>query len=268
MNFQRQEMETLVADLDLAIDETAHIHHCKEGQGNDRMYITNKEDCYLFYCHHCGSKGKLNKKFKYYNRHVSPERRAVKHISTEPPQDALYKAIEFPVKAISWLAKSKLTLQQVEQQGIWWSERLQRVGIPVVADGYQGFIARNIDTDGAKYLVRRKDAEKFIFRRKPNKDSKTVVIVEDAMSCIRLSYAGYNSVALQGTALTDTMLAYLIDNYTRFVLWLDDDKPEVKIKQVKIKQELELFGNVSMRKTPNDPKEYTRDELRLIVGDV
>ena len=267
MRFQIQEMKELVADLEIAEGETAHVHHCKEGHNNDRLYISNKEDCYLFYCHHCGSKGKLDKHLKHYHRHVTPKAKP-KYVSANPPEDAEFKVMHWPVKAIAWLAKAKLNVKQIEQQGMWWSEKLQRVGIPVVANGYQGFIARNIDAHGAKYLVKRKDDQKFIFRRRPKKDSRTVVIVEDALSCIRLSYAGYNAVALQGTSLTDTMLSYLLDHYDNFIVWLDDDKPEVKIKQVKLKQELDLFGKVSMRKTPNDPKEYTADELRLIVGNV
>ena len=37
---------------------TVNIFHCKQGPGNDRLYITRKEDGNIVaYCHHCGSRG-------------------------------------------------------------------------------------------------------------------------------------------------------------------------------------------------------------------
>jgi len=40
---------------------TVHVHHCKEGSNNDRLYVTRKEDgTILAYCHHCGASGYHN----------------------------------------------------------------------------------------------------------------------------------------------------------------------------------------------------------------
>lgn len=37
---------------------TVNIHHCKDGPGNDKLYITRKDDgTILAYCHHCGKRG-------------------------------------------------------------------------------------------------------------------------------------------------------------------------------------------------------------------
>ena len=35
-----------------------HIHHCKQGHNNDRLYIRRNEDeSIVAYCHHCGKSG-------------------------------------------------------------------------------------------------------------------------------------------------------------------------------------------------------------------
>ena len=40
---------------------TVHIHHCKTGNNNDRLYITRKDDdSIVAYCHHCGASGGFN----------------------------------------------------------------------------------------------------------------------------------------------------------------------------------------------------------------
>ena len=70
MRFSTYEMKQMIESLDheLVENETAHIHHCKDGHGNDRCYITNVGERILFYCHHCGKKGGLTNNLAAYKR--------------------------------------------------------------------------------------------------------------------------------------------------------------------------------------------------------
>ena len=56
--FTRQESRQLTEYLDLAEGEQTNAHHCKQGKGNDKLYIKKVENnAYILYCHHCGKSG-------------------------------------------------------------------------------------------------------------------------------------------------------------------------------------------------------------------
>jgi hypothetical protein len=51
------DVKSLLPSEPMLLDETIHVHHCKQGRNNDRFYITRKQDGYVYYCHHCGASG-------------------------------------------------------------------------------------------------------------------------------------------------------------------------------------------------------------------
>lgn len=245
---------------DLDEGETINIHHCKEGKDNDRCYVTNKGDCYLFYCHHCGGYGKVSEKLATYKKKIKKEATRLPN-SFSIPSTAEKDVRRWPIEARLWPQRASLTREQIEEVGMVWDERSGRVCIPISFDGeYRGYVARLINGDGPKYLARRNDLAHFIYA-KHAEPTKRVILVEDILSCIKLYYSGYNAVALQGTSIDDTLLNYITKHYNDFIIWLDNDNPQVKMNQVKLQKKLSLFGTTRIIKSEVDPKEYSKEEI-------
>lgn len=73
-------------------------------------------------------------------------------------------------------------------------------------------------------------------------------------------------MALFGTNLTEVRLAWLIENYDRFVVWLDDDNAEVRRNTRRLHRRLSLFGPcVTITGVGKDPKHCLDSEIGEIV---
>lgn len=270
MRFSYKQMEEYAALVrDSPENTTVNIHHCKSGHNNDRLYITNKGDVVVAYCHHCKYKGSWKVKRAAYKKHVAAiGKKSYHHLSGNLPADLLIATDKWPIKAIKWALDAGLTTADILSNGFGYSPKLNRVVIPIIHNGYKGYTARRLDGDGPKYLNAYKDGKDgFVFTKRVG-TSKVLVIVEDILSTIRVAGAGYNAVALLGTSLDQNIINLILaEGYTDFILWLDNDNPDVKLQQARIKQTLELFGKCNLVKTDNDPKSYTNKEIESILGD-
>ena len=268
MKFSYKEMRDILEDVgELEEGQSVNIHHCKDGHNNDRLYITNKGEVTLFYCHHCAKRGSLKNNLATYKRYTRTSGEKRYHQSSMLPSDINTVPSTWPVEALKWPLTARLSFTDMETLGLAYSPRINRVCVPVTFSGeYRGFIARRIEGDGPKYLARYKqeDRDYFIYARCPY-DSSTVVIVEDVLSAAKIEKAGYNVVALLGTHISDSLIHFISSNYSTYIEWLDDDNPDVKMKQVKLRHQLSLYGNVRLIKTPNDPKTYSINEIQDIL---
>ena len=147
MRFSYNEMQELLNGYDLAEDETIKLHHCKQGNGNDACYITNKGECILFYCHHCQMSGSIKNKLAAYKRKTSSKAFMPKHVGL--PYDIELEPLKWPVEALKWLLEAHIPIQEIKSHGMGYSKKYSRVVIPINFDGvYQGYTARRIGTDG------------------------------------------------------------------------------------------------------------------------
>lgn len=272
--FSYKEMRGILDDVgEPAVGETIHIHHCKEGDHNDRLYITNKGDIILFYCHHCLCKGAYRPKLSKLKSHLRKDDSIVdssKKATPYIPSDAIHDIRAWPVQASVWPSKAHLSYEVVGYMRMAYSPSRNRVYVPVYFEGeYQGYISRRIDDkDGSpKYIQKFLDKEKFIYSCVADEHYKTVILVEDVLSATRLKMCGYNAVAILGTHVTDGLLHYLTQHYDSFIIWMDNDKREVKLKQVAAKRKLESYGKVKIIKTDLDPKEYSDTDIEEILND-
>lgn len=268
MRFSYKEMKQMLNDLpnELNENETINVHHCKSGKDNDRCYITNKGERILFYCHHCGSKGSIKNSLSAYKRatgKISYKLPPTYHL----PPDCEFNPTKWPVDARLWLLRASVSDVLAKDKGMGYSPSLNRVCVPVTFEGeYRGYVARRIGEDGPKYLARANNKDKFIYSNNIN-STGTVVIVEDILSSIRISNLGYNSIAIQGTNITDSLLDYITDNYNNYIIYLDNDNRQVKLCQAKLKSQLSMYGKVNLIKAETDPKELNDDELEDIIND-
>ena len=282
-----------MSSIYMAVDEyvpyaPAHVgtvskHHCKSGVGNDRLYITRCEDGYtiLAYCHHCGKKGKHNQKDGMTIEQMKAFKPVEKSRSgkyTMPSATLLQCNSKTPVVAQQWVRKARVTLEEADAHGMRWSKEHDRVIIPVTTFGQLSMIQsrRIMDEDSGPKYCNYKNFDGLPFRsfhpslstHKFVLNSKaSVVIVEDALSCIRVGRQ-LPCIALMGTHLSDIMLSYLIaKRFKNFLVFLDDDNPEVKWRQQDLHKRLSMFGKVAVVHTDGtDPKELDEDDLELVLA--
>ena len=54
----KQEIKQLLEEAgDIPIGKQINIHHCKQGKGNDKLYIKRLNHGSVLFCHHCGKSG-------------------------------------------------------------------------------------------------------------------------------------------------------------------------------------------------------------------
>lgn len=254
----------------LAANKTERINHdttyCS-GESNS-LSISRKDDGTLvMYCHRCGKLGVASENF----RRVAAIKRSDNHSGESCyqygesiciPSQSNQQFSQWPVQARHWYRKHGITDSEVKAYGLHFNEKSRRIIIPIYQDGELiSYQSRKIFDDDPypKYLTVTKNKSKSFWKKCDKEEIKDVVLVEDVLSGIKVG-RNNNVVALTGVNLSDYLMNYL-SKFDRFFIWLDDDKPEVKLKQVQLKNRLGLWGEVYIIKTDNDPKTYTDEEI-------
>lgn len=250
---------------------TIHVHHCKDGQQNDRLYITRRDNGdVVAYCHHCGKSG-------YHREAFSRVKRSKKCYSEVQniarcndklllPRDSTSEIADWPAKASIWIHGAGIKQDTAKKYGIVYSEYWDRVIIPVHKDGdLVGYQARNLlrSSSEPKYVTITNDREHMFWIGDKVTDN-VCVICEDVLSAIRCNKF-VSSVALLGTKLSDYGLNYL-SQFSEFIVWLDNDNPEVKKSQMSIKRRLSIFGKTRIIKVNKEPKHMSDEEIKKCLN--
>lgn len=204
----------------IGIGEQIHVDHHECGDTRSRFYIKRETDRILGYCHNCGIGG----------AHTAVKYRATKKTAAVradfTPPDLTYT---IPPAGLDWLHEWGFTEKDAKRWTIGWSPSSQRVCLPVVLQERDkitltGYQLRRMGTYGPKYLSARGDAPmEALFR-----SHDPVVIVEDLLSAYRVYDAGFTSLPLLGYHIRPERIAALLsEGFTKFVVWLDNDKPEI-----------------------------------------
>lgn len=140
-------------------------------------------------------------------------------------------ANKIPIEAYTWLWDAGITDEMGADNMIGWSDQYRRVIIPIMDEEgkLQGWIGRDVFYDkktkqGHKYILRKQAGlARRIYFTKHQKDSTTVVMVEDILSAIRVNWAtSFETVALLTTSVGTDLLHEYMDY--KMVIWLDDDQ--------------------------------------------
>lgn len=167
-----------------------------------------------------------------------------------------------------------VTDTELKNFGIGWSEKLNRLIFPVShgADlvGWQGRYYGK-DESQPKYITRYKDTGDlyvYIPFLKPSLSSDACVVVEDFFSAIRCSRYT-NALALLGSNMGDAACVRVSRGNRKALIFLDDDTRQVRLNQLKIKQQLTQVGVCATIITGvgKDPKELKEEELRDLITD-
>lgn len=122
------------------------------------------------------------------------------------------------------------------------------------------------------------DMHKIIFQ--PNTEGECIVLVEDFISCIRLSKF-IPCICLFGTSLKSPQLQYILKNFSYIYIWMDGDEPGIKASNNIVKQLSKTFNN-KVKYTPLlykslyieeilkdfSPKEVCDETIKNVLGEV
>lgn len=133
------------------------------------------------------------------------------------------------------------------------------------AKGLVGFQARAFPQRDPKYVTYLSDDFKKLWPRPaydPILGGKDMVIVEDYISAVKVSLAGYNALCLYGSNLGS------VDHVKagRVVIWLDNDNRQIKLKQHAIRERILQFNSNCDTIRLTDAKDYTIDQIRDILN--
>jgi len=261
-------------------EQQIHINHDGCPAGTDtkkRLYIKrtgdkNGKPNYIAYCQHCSSGG------RYYSPSLGYKKSGSSSVAMPTtygnrvvlPPDIDRHIKGWPSGARIWLYRYDIRDSDISQFGIGWSESRGRIILPVYNKAgklalFQTRRIRKYDSK-PKYLTYRNESALFITRY--NVD--TCVITEDYLSAIRCGrIKGMAGCAVLGASLSEKHVLTLLNNFDKFIIFLDDDNSQVKRNQLKIKHKLELFADVKLLAGVNhpgcDPKELNEKDLEEIL---
>ncbi len=163
---------------------------------------------------------------------------------------------DVPLAAHVWVLRGGLTPEDAYNlYGMKYDPFLRRVIIPL----RKGFLSRALYDERPKYIKSSLTETYELYR-----DNSAVVVTEDILSAIKVHKAGYNSIAILGTAVSITM-AHNIAQYKEAVIWTDDDKAG-KDAYVKLKKRLALYP-IKVRRilTTDDPKRINLETIKQLM---
>jgi len=244
--------------------------------GRDSMVVERKDDGRVSsHCFRCGRRGSIGAS-GYYRENAkqiidNSEKSCPAGVrTTEIPKDLTDNWERFPLGVKLWLIKAYITPVTSANNQIKWSNSKAAIYIPVMQAGKTtekvqvGYVIRWFNPKD--YRTQTEDTRMFFgYWRGPSDIRRRVVLVEDAISAIRVSEFE-DAISLMGTSIKDSVLKRILDEgYTDAVVFLDGDNSIVKMKTRAIAKRL-AFLNVRVIETGRDPKSYSVHELQHIVN--
>ena len=248
----------------LAFDQRRKVIHCST---EPSAYISNSTAGLSLYCFRCGERefvphGKLSAHdiLEMRNRDEEEARQPY------PSCTELY-ASNVPTSAHLWVLQAGITPERAtDEYGFGWSEKTKRVVLPVLHNGTPtgAWTARAVDGRRPKYLLPRGAVGSSWYALEP--DRGPCIVVEDILSAIRIQEAGFNSLAVLGTAVGGAQAA-LLSEYPVYG-WFDGDAAG-RAGYVKLRKALGPYG-VDPKKieTPLDPKAYSLARIKQYIKEV
>lgn len=226
-------------------------------------FISNGDRGVSFYCFRCG-----HKDFEPHGERSIAEimatRRALDELATPKTPTMPDRAVpltDAPYEAILWVLKGGLTPEDAtDKHGMRWDEKTQRVLIPVPG----GLLGRAVRGERPKYRLLTNAPGALYWASRAALSA--VVVVEDILSAIAVSRAGWAAVAVLGTSLSETQAAEIAAHPSRSVIgWFDGDKAGDQA-WARLRKRMALHP-VELRRirTDRDPKNIHRESLKQLL---
>lgn len=258
----------------LSLGDSCYIPHdgCTD---KSKMWVYHSDNGYGAYCNKCGDKGFTGKGIRKLSEvvatHSDEEYIFSKEVSL--PDDYSTDIDDFSLDARLWLYKSDIRNDDIATYNIGYSKSLRRVIIPLYAGGelvmWQG---RGLTSKQTKYLnvagFKKNDvlyvSDPDGFNLKAPEDRSKIVVVEDALSVIRVGEYCFSAAAL-GTSISDRQYNYL-SSFKKVIFWYDDDLGGWNGSKKAVRR-LAMVTDCYRVRTEEDPKSLSRDQILDVLGD-
>lgn len=233
-----------------------------------------------YYCFSCG---KSKKKERMIASIIQDECDQISRHPRRLPSDYTRK---LPETALAYLAQYGIDQHLIDYYRIGYSPKLHRIIFPITfgqsrvikygkkhisVDYWHG--RANYTTDLKWLAPTGPKFPKLYTAIKGRTEPRTLVIVEDPISAMKLSALRVDALALFTCKIGwASLYEHVIDHATRYnieriLIWLDNDNKIVKDSATNIKRQLALFEiDAEIISDKTDPKHYSYDELRETLG--
>lgn len=253
----REEWEGIARRL--PIGRSIRVQHGREHRQN--MVVRNLPDRFTAYCHACQMSGVVFKEHAVLAPQPEPE-------FLVAPTDLI------PVRdsgmALRFLAQKHIPLLPEYLNPLAFSPSANRI-IVVTPEGTLG---RTIGNSSAKWMTY--DKQTFATLRKVS-NPLGAVVVEDALSAHKLAVVcaaedvHINVYAALGSDVSAALLVHLLSNEIPQVwVWPDGDAAGNKFRERWLKKHsaLGITGGGFIPTEGRDPKDYTIDEIRVVLSTI
>lgn len=173
------------------------------------------------------------------------------------PQDA---STEYGTQATQWIQQYGLSIQELFQRGVLWSETRKQLIYTWKNDSGDLLLwqARNFSPTARSKCYTSGPSEDvlpiYYCREQPPRKEDLLVIVEDPVSAMKIARWS-DAMPCLGNTLPPNKLKRLVGLYSTFLVWLDSDMLPNTQQMV---QRLEMLGaKASLEVTEEDPKSQT-----------
>ena len=247
-----------------------HNHDSDYCPGSSKSMIIERKDdgdisAYCFRCdrrgYSMGSKSKISriKIGEPRDTSTTPMREPNRNEVSPRSLQLVQELHQWDTEGIAWLYKYGFTDREIANAGVTFSRRYRRVCFKV-GDTYLLRKVHKHDQIKCKWLM--------LGDKKPLacwNNNSPLVLVEDYLSYLTVCRAGHSALCLFGTHL-QTYMYKVLDYFDTYIVWLDDDNIQVKLKQVKLRNKLAKYGKCDILKTDKDPKEYSSEQIQEFIG--
>jgi hypothetical protein len=221
--------------------------------GRDNLALYSDGGCYCFSCGFSESSAGLQKL-----KQRTPT--VTKGISL--PSDV---SEYLPARAWDYLGQYSLTKQDCVANTILWSDFYSRLVFPYFdSTGLLAWQGRYLgdDPDKAKWFSQ--GNLNAFYHIVGNTKSRTVVLVEDIVSAIKVGQCGNVAASpLFGSHVSTKRILYLKHFYDTILVWLDMDKAKESVKFSKTARDFGVMSRSII--TEKDPKLYSTQEILLLT---
>lgn len=162
-----------------------------------------------------------------------------------------------PSKALAWLGAGGWTLEMQRRYNIGWSEKLNRVILPVQPFGYT---ARAVEKWQKPKYIEKAPKDAYWMSMNAPATISACIICEDILSAGRCGEF-MQAYSILGTSLSTAFLMHLIQ-YKTIYLWLDNDRGGLAGVKKAINRLRLLCADVRVVTSNKDPKFLTSAEIK------
>lgn len=252
--------------------------NCWKCGGKKTASITNMGKFYVVYCHKCKDKETQDPP------PITPqERRALQQAAEAFEVDDPVLPSDFtpdiPLQGLLWLSKGGLHVNDIKTCGFGWSDKLQRVILPVWDDlgTLIAVQARNTGTaHGPKYLGSVWSGQRPVWRSpldlQGSQTSATrrrgIVLTEDILSAARVGKIA-EAWSLLGTNLMPAVIKQIHERKPEeTIIWMDDDEAGWNARRTMLRQLGSVGINARAVVSDRDPKHHTLQEMRNLIWNI